>query len=366
MSFRIIYIILLFFFLKNTVLFSQTIAVIGDFENTPVQVDSVSMLVKSWNPDLVVTSGDNFDLSTDTVDEQVGKYYSDFIYPYHGNYGSGGITNKFYPAIGNHELVLNGLLAFLSYYTLPGNERYYTVQRGNVVFFILNSNPSEQDGVSDTSAQAVWLKNQLDLAGNNWKVVVFHHPPYTSGPHPSTTYMQWPFEAWGADAVISGHNHFYERLYSNGVEYFVNGTGGAALYSYSTLIPESQFIYNKSWGALKVQPYPDSLVFRFYNIRDSLVDKYVIYRITTGINNITEVQTDPDQNNIEINFNLEVKEPLKIEIFDMEGRLISLDENIFPVNKSCFVNIATLKNGMYLIHADGQSINASSKFVVMR
>ena len=39
--------------------------------------------------------------------------------------------------------------------------------------------------------------------------------------------MQWPFKDWGADAVLTGHDHIYERLLVNGIPYFVNGIGGA-------------------------------------------------------------------------------------------------------------------------------------------
>ena len=45
--------------------------------------------------------------------------------------------------------------------------------------------------------------------------------------------MQWPFQAWGADAVLAGHVHNYERLDKNGLPYFVNGSGGNSLYGYT-------------------------------------------------------------------------------------------------------------------------------------
>jgi tartrate-resistant acid phosphatase type 5 len=38
--------------------------------------------------------------------------------------------------------------------------------------------------------------------------------------------MQWPFAAWGATAVLAGHDHDYERLTVGGLPYFVNGLGG--------------------------------------------------------------------------------------------------------------------------------------------
>jgi tartrate-resistant acid phosphatase type 5 len=359
------YVVLFFLFFRCALIFPQVIAVVGDFENTPMQVDSVSMLVKSWNPDLVVTSGDNFDAFYGTVDDLVGAYYNDYIYPYVGIYGTGAATNKFYPALGNHEMNADGLTQFVNFFTLPGVERYYSVHLGNISFFILNSNASEHAGVTDTSMQALWLQNALALAGNDWKIVVCHHPPYTSGPHPSTTYMQWPFDTWGADAVISGHNHFYERLYSNGVSYFVNGCGGAVLYSYSTLIPESQFLYNKLWGAIKIEPYTDSLVFNFYTIRDSLIDRYVIYKNPVGgFADVVQLQAGVFQDNVYLTLNGIVNDPVNVEIFDATGKQVFVRKNIIPVNNICSVNISSLVGGMYVVRVSNNLFDGTAKFLI--
>lgn len=350
---------------NNAAAFSQVIAIIGDFENTPVRVDSVSMLVKNWNPDIVISSGDLFDPTDGNIDHQVGQYYAGFICPYHGMYGPGATSNEFYPALGNHDIISGGLITFQNFFTLPGNERYYSVHLNNIDFFILNSNAFEPDGVTDTSIQAQWLQGQLALTGNNWKIVIFHHAPYTSGPHPSTTYMQWLFATWGADAVISGHNHFYERLFVGGIPYFVNGAGGAILYSYSTLIPESQFLYNKLWGAMKILPYADSLVFSFYTIRDSLVDKYVIMKSQTSIEENFTIYPDVLNDNITICFSELMNEQLHIDIIDAEGKIIEKYENILPANNAYSLNIASLKSGIYFVSVKSENCSFYGKFVVL-
>ena len=41
-----------------------------------------------------------------------------------------------------------------------------------------------------------------------------------------TADMRWPFQAWGASAVVAGHAHSYERIMIAGFPYFVNGAGG--------------------------------------------------------------------------------------------------------------------------------------------
>lgn len=344
--------------------FSQRIAIIGDYRSAGPGVDSVGQLVRNWSPDAVITTGDNYDLTDGTLDDQVGKNYSSFIYPYYGNYVPGGSTNTFFPCLGNHDILSNGLQEYFDYFTLPGNERYYTIQFNNLMFFVINSNPSEADGIADTSAQAIWLQSQLALAGSSWKIVVFHHPPYTSGAHPPDSLMRWPFEDWGADAVICGHNHGYERLSVNGFPYFVNASGGATLYSFNP-VPESQISYSLNWGAMMVQPYEDSLMLDFYNIRDSLVDKYVIYKTVSVTEAVLEAYPDITQNNLNLFLKGINKGEVNIEIYDADGKSVIKSNDIIPLDRKCSVSIAGLNSGVYIVKVYGHSFNAAAKFVVI-
>src|SRR5437762_11614633 len=77
-------------------------AVIGDFTaGSPLR--DVSDRIKSWNPDYVVTVGDNW-YSDNTIDDSVGRYFHDYISPYTGSYGSGSSNgNEFWPTLGNHD-----------------------------------------------------------------------------------------------------------------------------------------------------------------------------------------------------------------------------------------------------------------------
>jgi hypothetical protein len=105
---------------------------------------------------------------------------------------------------------------------------YYDLVQGPIHFFMLDSDSREPDGTSSSSKQALWLKEKL--AGSNalFNVMVAHQPPFTSGDgQGATAYMCWPFKSWGADAVLSGDDHLYERVSGNdGLPYFVNGLGG--------------------------------------------------------------------------------------------------------------------------------------------
>jgi len=204
-------------------------AIIGDYGEAGQPEADVSALVDSWEVEFIVTAGDNNypHGESGTLDENVGQYFHSYIYPYKGEYGSGSEENRFFPALGNHDWDQGNLDAYLDYFTLPGNERYYDLEKGEVHIFILDSDPNEPDGLTKDSIQANWLMEQLSTAGAPWRLVFLHHTPYSSAlRRTGDEEMQWPYGQWGADAVIAGHDHFYERLERNGISYFINGLGG--------------------------------------------------------------------------------------------------------------------------------------------
>jgi hypothetical protein len=253
-------------------------AVIGDFGTHDQAEADVAALVNSWNPDFIVTVGDNnYPLGgADTIDVNVGKDYHAYIYPYTGIYGAGATTNRFFPALGNHDMDTGLGQPSIDYFALPGNERYYDFVQGPLHFFILNSDPRELDGTSSNSTQGQWLQSRMAASTTPWQIVVFHHAPYSSGAHGSSTFMRWPFKEWGADAVFSGHDHTYERLIVNGLPYFVNGLGGASIYNFPTQLPESQVRYNSDWGAMLVDGNSNQLTFQFFSRAGVLVDSYTL------------------------------------------------------------------------------------------
>ena len=253
-------------------------AVIGDFGLDGVAEADVATLVHSWQPDIIITVGDNNYPSgaADTIDANIGKYYHDYISPYIGTYGPGADMNRFFPALGNHDWYTTGAQPYLDYFTLPGNERYYDFVWGPVHFYTIDSDENEPDGINAGSVQAAWLQQALAASSSPWNIVYTHHPPYSSGAHGSTDWMQWPFAAWGADALLAGHDHLYERLLVDGIPYFTDGAGGGALYNFSTPLPESQFRYNANYGAMLVTASETEMLFEFYNRVGKLIDSYQV------------------------------------------------------------------------------------------
>ena len=274
-------------------------AVVGDYGDAGQPEQDVANLINSWQPDFVITTGDNNYPAgaATTIDVNIGQYYHQYIYPYAGAYGAGASYNRFFPALGNHDWGdgypnPTGLQPYLDYFTLPGNERYYEFVWGPVHFFAVDSDPNEPDGMTSTSPQASWLRARLAASNARWKLVYFHHPPYSSGPHGSDVDMQWPFRAWGASAVLSGHDHTYERLDVGGLPYFVNGLGGRSLYVFGQPLPESQVRYSDDFGAMLVTANAQTLTFQFINRSGALIDTYTLNSppVTSGQVLISELR----------------------------------------------------------------------------
>ncbi len=141
--------------ISNAAFGQISFAVIGDYGDGSSNEAAVSDMIDSWDVDFVITLGDNNYSSNfdSTADEYIGKDYNQWIYPYIGSYPPGGSSdslNKFFPSPGNHDN--NGtsdiadLQAYLDFFTLPNNERYYDFVRGKVHFFSMKSISAEPDG----------------------------------------------------------------------------------------------------------------------------------------------------------------------------------------------------------------------------
>ncbi len=257
-----------------------TFAVIGDFGSSGPSEQAVANMVKTWNPAAVLTLGDNnyASGSAQTIDANIGQYYHDYIGNYQGGYGTGSSVNRFFPTLGNHDWQTAGAQPYLDYFTLPGNERYYDFVLDNVHFFAIDSDLHEPDGNDSNSVQAQWLQNKLATSQEAFNVVYFHHAPYTSDADGPTSIMRWPFQQWGADAVLSGHEHQYERLNVGGLPYFVNGLGGAEIVPFGSPASGSQVRYNADFGAMRLITGSTSLRFEFLSIAagGTLVDSYTL------------------------------------------------------------------------------------------
>jgi predicted phosphodiesterase len=315
-------------------------AIIGDYGDDDLDEELVANLVNSWNVDFIITTGDN-SYDSNPIDDNIGKYYSDWIGNYNGSYGNGSTVNKFFPSLGNHDYGDGGgINAYLNYFTLPGisgnssgNERYFDYIIDNIHFFAINSNDEEPDGVNGSSVQANWLQNEMTSSSAGWKIVYFHHPPYSSGQHGNSSFMRWNFLQWGADAVISGHDHNYERLEVDSLIYFVNGLGGRNIRNFGSTNSHSMFRYNGDFGAQKVTVNGNEMTFEFYNINSELIDSWTIQQSTPDT-------TPPSLLAAEIN------NPAQVTLFFSESldAQSAQDESNYSINNGISV-ISAILNG---------------------
>lgn len=320
--------LILLLFVSQGITLSQItkFVAIGDYGQDGTGLADVADLVDDLEVDFIITLGDNnYEDGCDyTIDINVGKYFHHFIKPYLGSYGSGSPdSNRFWPSLGNHDLynciglfcaqnfhfVPTYACSYRNYFTLPNHdnssERYYkfepkSIPRGTVEFFVVNSDfgglgnrcsPTcwdtttwEPHQIDSNSRQAQWFKTQLGNSTANWKIVYMHYPPWSSTAIEdldSLIKLQWPFKSWGADMVLAGHNHLYERLNIDDFVYTVNGLGGAGINAFlydprpgSQVLSNGQVQYRENHGVQYFEVYDDSIIMKFINVDNEVIDNY--------------------------------------------------------------------------------------------
>jgi tartrate-resistant acid phosphatase type 5 len=334
--------------------YGQRFAAIGDYGYAGPAEAKVAQLVKSWDPEVIITLGDNnYDVGDSaTIDQNIGQYYHNYIHHYRGRYGPSASTNRFFPSLGNHDYYTRNGEAYRDYFTLPGNGRYYDFVRGDVHFFALNSDPVEPDGITPTSIQGQWLQAGLASSVSRWNVVYFHYAPYSSGLHGSTQALQWPFRAWGASVVLTGHDHDYERLQVDSLWYFVNGLGGRSIYrSTRSRLPQSQMFYNGDYGAMLLNATPDSLTLQFFTQKEVLIDSYVLHQPLSRVPKLYPVSPNPFSETTLVSFSLPSPMPVQLRVFNSLGQEVaSLYEGLATAGSHRLAWArGTLPTGLYYV-----------------
>ena len=194
-----------------------------------------------------------------------------------------------YPVLGNHEYDTlstdpgcdTSASGYFQYFANYGNQRaagvnglgYYSTTMGTWHVIALNSNcqnlprgPSG-DGCSPGSPQETWLQNDLAANPATCTLAYWHHAPWASrGTYHGTPSMRamWADLAnAGADLVLVGHYHDYERFSDlsaggtsvpdgTGMREIVAGTGGESLQAFETTAPGSQVRDSSTYGILSV------------------------------------------------------------------------------------------------------------------
>jgi len=219
----------------------------------------------------VFTAGDN---------AYPSGYLSDYLSCYDPYWGQQKARTK--PAPGNHEYNDDHTSSAPGYYDYFGPvvgdsaNYWYSYDLGAWHIVVINSWLPMTVG----SPQETWLKADLAASTKRCTLAYEHYPRFSSGAtHGSDSDLQpiWQdLYDHGAEIVVSGHDHEYERFAPQtpagqldtlrGIRQFVVGTGGASLYSFATPLPNSEVRNNSTWGVLKLTLSDSSYTWQFIPI----------------------------------------------------------------------------------------------------
>src|SRR5688572_3481171 len=218
-------------------------------------------------------SGTVFTLGDNVYPDGTASQFSDCYGPTWGRH-----KNRTRPSPGNHDYHVNGASAYYNYFGAAAGDSskgYYSYNLGAWHIIALNSEISHSAG----SAQEQWLRNDLAANSSVCTLAYWHKPRFSSGQHGNITSTQTLWQALyddGADVILNGHDHTYERFApqnpngqadsSRGIREFVVGTGGAGLYPFPSIQPNSQVRNNTTYGVLKLTLHSTSYDWQFVPI----------------------------------------------------------------------------------------------------
>jgi hypothetical protein len=183
------------------------------------------------------------------------------------------------PVPGNHDYGTRGARGYFDYFGDAAGDRrrgYYSFDIGGWHLIALNSNCFAVGGCGAGSAQERWLRADLAAHPAHCTLAYWHHPRFSSGSHGSDpaydAFWRALYEA-GAEIVLNGHDHTYERFAEQdpagrpdpgrGIREFVVGTGGRSLYALKKVERNSEAFSAEVFGILALTLHPSGYEWRF-------------------------------------------------------------------------------------------------------
>ena len=250
---------------------SLKFAVLGDFgTGAREQYELAARMVelhRQFPFELVVLVGDNLYGS-----ERPQDFRKKFELPYKPLIDRG---VKFYASLGNHDAREQ---RYYKLFNMDGKLYYSFSPKSEIRFFALESTYPEPE-------QIRWLEKELAGSNDDWKIPFFHHPLYSSGErHGSDIRLRKVLEPLflkhNVSVVLTGHDHFYERVKpQNGIPYFVVGSGGKLRkgnIDRSTGLTARGFDTDLTFMAAEITA--DTLVFKAVSRGGQTVDAGIIIR----------------------------------------------------------------------------------------
>ncbi|MEA2585861.1 MAG: acid phosphatase type 7 [Thermomicrobiales bacterium] len=218
--------------------------------------------------------GTIFTLGDNVYSDGTAKQFADCYNPTWGRH-----KHRTRPASGNHDYHTDAAAGYFGYFgAVAGNptEGWYSYDLGDWHIVVLNSNCGDVGGCDSGSPQERWLR--ADLASNPalCTLAYWHHPRFSSGEHGDDKNVSAFWEALydaGADVVLSGHDHHYERFApqdpdgrndsERGIVSFVVGTGGRSLRDSDDTKRNSVVRDSETYGVIELTLRPDGYGWRF-------------------------------------------------------------------------------------------------------
>lgn len=192
----------------------------------------------------------------------------------------GRVKSITHPEAGNHDYGYSGAKGYYGYFGAAAGDPskgYYSFDLGTWHVVALNSNCSKiSGGCARGGAQEQWLRADLAAHPGRCTLAIDHHARYSSGHDGDNTFMTDLYQDLydsGADLLLSGHSHDYERFApqdnaahldaSGGITQFVVGTGGAFFTGLGTRHANSAVSQNSTFGVLALTLHPTSYDWRF-------------------------------------------------------------------------------------------------------
>ncbi|MFH1367504.1 MAG: metallophosphoesterase [Elusimicrobiota bacterium] len=232
----------------------KTAVIYGDTRTNAEMHRKITQAILKIKPEIVFHTGD---LVNDGRNPGDWKVFNEISAPLRK-------AVKFYPVLGNHE---HQSKIYFDSFKLPNNERWYSVDWNGIRFMMLDTESDIKSG----SEQYNWLESELKKDKSKFRIIVNHHPAYTTGSHGDEQNLREKLvpllEKYEVDMMFSGHNHCYERQEVNGIFYITTGGGGAPLHSQRKQDPNSKIFlecYNFSelrldGNELSVTVYDDNM-----------------------------------------------------------------------------------------------------------
>lgn len=193
------------------------------------------------------------------------------------------------PATGNHEYSTRGAKGYFDYFGAAAGPRtrgWYSFDLGAWHLVALNSNCSAIGGCGAGSPQARWLRADLRVHRTRCTLAFWHHPRFSSGAHGSDArsgrFWDLLYGA-GADIVLVGHDHDYERFapqtpagvrdLGRGIRQFVVGTGGKSLRPFGAVAANSVRRDATTFGVVELTLRPRGYTWTFVPAVGAFTDR---------------------------------------------------------------------------------------------